>query len=118
MYSVLIVDDDKLARKGLIAITDWAKCGMQVVGDVANGKLATTWVQNVDAILSEGTGNLSVERLSQLKDKLTSTRAYFAKVQELAPDRSDLWQNKLDNIDELISVVDRNLSEVAKRDKK
>jgi DNA replicative helicase MCM subunit Mcm2 (Cdc46/Mcm family) len=54
----------------------------------------------------------------QLKDKLTSTRAYFAKVQELAPDRSDLWQNKLDNIDELISVVDRNLSEVAKRDKK
>ena len=40
MYSVLIVDDDKLARKGLIAITDWAKCGMQVVGDVANGKLA------------------------------------------------------------------------------
>ena len=54
----------------------------------------------------------------ELKDKLTSTRVYFAKVQELAPDRSDLWQNKLDNIDELISVVDKNLSEVAKRDKK
>lgn len=44
-----------------------------VVFPMANGKLATTWVQNVDAILSEGTGNLSVERLSQLKDKLTNT---------------------------------------------
>ena len=44
MYSVLIVDDDKLARKGLIAITDWAKCGMQVVGDVANGKFYYTFV--------------------------------------------------------------------------
>ena len=54
----------------------------------------------------------------ELKDKLTTTRVYFAKVQELAPDRSDLWQSKLDNIDELISVVDKNLSEIAKRDKK
>ena len=54
----------------------------------------------------------------ELKDKLTTTRTYFAKVQELAPDRSDLWQSKLDNIDELISVVEKNLSEVAKRDKK
>lgn len=44
-----------------------------VVFPMANGKLATTWVQNVDAILSEGTGNLSIERLSQLKDKLTNT---------------------------------------------
>lgn len=54
----------------------------------------------------------------ELKEKLTETRAYFEKVKELAPDKVDLWQNKLDNIDELISVVNTNLSEVAKRDKK
>ncbi|MBP5361089.1 MAG: tetratricopeptide repeat protein [Bacteroidaceae bacterium] len=55
---------------------------------------------------------------TELKEKLTTTRTFFAKVQELAPERSDLWQSKLDNIDELISVVNNNLSEVAKRDKK
>ena len=31
--NVLIVDDDKLARKGLVAIMDWKKYGFEVVGD-------------------------------------------------------------------------------------
>ena len=35
--NVLIVDDDKLARKGLVAIMDWKKYGFEVVGDVQNG---------------------------------------------------------------------------------
>lgn len=34
---VLVVDDDKLARKGLISIMDWGKYGFEVVGDVQNG---------------------------------------------------------------------------------
>ena len=38
MIKVLIVDDDKLARKGIIALLNWEKYGMQVVGDVQNGK--------------------------------------------------------------------------------
>lgn len=58
------------------------------------------------------------EQQQQLKDKLTTTRAYFEKVQMLAPEKSELWQDKLANIDNLISVVDTNLAEVAKRDKK
>lgn len=40
MYRVLIIDDDKLARKGLISIVPWEQCGFTVVGDVANGALA------------------------------------------------------------------------------
>ncbi len=36
--NVLIVDDDKLARKGLIAVIDWEQYGLCVVGDVQNGK--------------------------------------------------------------------------------
>lgn len=38
--NVLIVDDDKLARKGLIAVIDWEQYGLCVVGDVQNGKKA------------------------------------------------------------------------------
>ena len=36
--NVLIVDDDKLARKGLVAIMDWKKYGFEVVGDVRMGE--------------------------------------------------------------------------------
>ena len=38
--NVLIVDDDKLARKGLIAVIDWEQYGLCVVGDVQNWKKA------------------------------------------------------------------------------
>lgn len=44
-----------------------------VVFPMANGKLATTWVSNVDNILSEGTGSLDLARLKTLKEKLTNT---------------------------------------------
>ena len=40
MYQVLVIDDDKLARKGLISLIPWEKYGMEVAGDVANGALA------------------------------------------------------------------------------
>lgn len=45
MYRILIVDDDKLARKGLISIVPWGKCGFEVVGDVANGALALEFIE-------------------------------------------------------------------------
>lgn len=45
MYSVLIIDDDKLERKGLISIVPWEECGMRVVGDVANGMLALEFLE-------------------------------------------------------------------------
>ncbi len=40
MIRVLIVDDDKLARKGLISIMPWQAYGMQIVGEAANGAKA------------------------------------------------------------------------------
>ena len=44
--NVLIVDDDKLARKGLVAIMDWKKYGFEVVGDVQNGRKALEFLRN------------------------------------------------------------------------
>lgn len=44
--NVLIVDDDKLARKGLIAVIDWEQYGLCVVGDVQNGKKALEFLEN------------------------------------------------------------------------
>ena len=51
----------------------------------------------------------------ELKAKLEQTKEYFNKVQTIAPDRPELWQAKLDNINTLIEIVDKNLSEIAKR---
>lgn len=53
MYKVLIVDDDKLARKGLISIVPWQECGMTVVGDVSNGVTALEFIEKnkVDLVI-------------------------------------------------------------------
>lgn len=40
------MDDDKLARKGIISIVPWEDCGMEVVGDVANGALALEFIEH------------------------------------------------------------------------
>lgn len=57
MIRVLIVDDDKLARKGLISLVNWQACGMEVVGEAANGERAM-------AFLSEHPVDLAVVDLS------------------------------------------------------
>lgn len=44
MIRVLIVDDDKLARKGLVSLMNWEAFGMTVVGDVQNGKAALQFI--------------------------------------------------------------------------
>ena len=44
--------------------------GGMVVFPTASGKLATTWIKNVDNIISEGTGNISFDRLCVMKEKL------------------------------------------------
>lgn len=40
MIKVMIVDDDKLARKGLISIVPWQELGMEVTGEASNGAKA------------------------------------------------------------------------------
>ena len=61
-----------------------------VVFPMANGKLATTWVSNVDNILSEGTGELDLERLKILKDKLTNTLSLLdSRISDLAIEQAD-----------------------------
>lgn len=44
--------------------------GGMVVFPTASGKLATTWIKNVDNIISEGTGNIDFDRLRVVKEKL------------------------------------------------
>lgn len=44
--------------------------GGMVVFPTASGKLATTWIKNVDNIISEGTGNIDIDRLRVVKEKM------------------------------------------------
>lgn len=45
MIKVLIIDDDKLARKGLVSLMNWERFGMTIVGDVQNGKAGLSFVR-------------------------------------------------------------------------
>ncbi|EFM12520.1 two component transcriptional regulator, AraC family [Paenibacillus curdlanolyticus YK9] len=55
MIKVLIVDDDKLVRKGLISAMPWQDFNMQVVGEASNGEKALAFLEDneVDLLLTD-----------------------------------------------------------------
>ncbi|MGZ9585474.1 response regulator transcription factor [Paenibacillus marinisediminis] len=55
MIKVLVVDDDKLVRKGLISMMPWQDFNMQVVGEANNGEKALELLeaQEVDLLLTD-----------------------------------------------------------------
>lgn len=48
MIKVLIVDDDKLVRKGLISVMPWEQYGMKVVAEAANGEKALELLETIE----------------------------------------------------------------------
>ncbi|HZG88098.1 helix-turn-helix domain-containing protein [Paenibacillus sp.] len=52
---VLIVDDDKLVRQGLISVMPWSEFGMEVVGEANNGEKALEFLERheVDLMLTD-----------------------------------------------------------------
>ncbi|WP_438448583.1 response regulator transcription factor [Gorillibacterium sp. sgz5001074] len=55
MIRVLVVDDDKLVRKGLISAMPWSDFGMEVVGEASNGEKALEFLelQPVELLLTD-----------------------------------------------------------------
>ncbi len=55
MYKALIVDDDKLVRKGLISIMPWDSYGIEVAGDVNSGEKALEFLKDneVDILITD-----------------------------------------------------------------
>ncbi|MFC4809929.1 response regulator transcription factor [Paenibacillus sp. GCM10023250] len=51
MIRVLIVDDEKLVRQGLITSLPWSEYGMQVVGEAKNGEKAIEYLEREEADL-------------------------------------------------------------------
>lgn len=44
MLRALVVDDEKLVRKGFISIIDWASLGIVIVGEAGDGAAALDWM--------------------------------------------------------------------------
>lgn len=55
MLKVLVVDDDKLARRGIIAVMPWATFDMEVVGEANNGETALEFMREneVDLLITD-----------------------------------------------------------------
>jgi two-component system response regulator YesN len=45
MYKILVVDDEKLLRQGLIHLTNWAEHGYMITGEAANGVEALQFIK-------------------------------------------------------------------------
>lgn len=43
MNRVVVVEDETMARKGIILTIDWSALGCVVVGEAANGERAQLW---------------------------------------------------------------------------
>ena len=76
MIKVLVVEDDRLTRQGLISIMPWQEHGMQVAGEAANGLEALAFMkkQRVDLALCDiempgGSGLDLLARLKELRKK-------------------------------------------------
>lgn len=55
MIKVLVVDDDKLVRKGLISAMPWREFGMEVIGEANHGEKALEFLEahEVDLLLTD-----------------------------------------------------------------
>lgn len=55
MIRVLVVDDDKLVRKGLISAMPWEQFGMEVVGEANNGENALKFMEEnrIDLLVTD-----------------------------------------------------------------
>jgi len=55
MLKVLVVDDEKLIRKGIINVMPWKTYGMEVVGEAANGRAAIEFMEinKVDLLMTD-----------------------------------------------------------------
>lgn len=55
MLKVLVVEDDQLVRKGLIATMPWAQHGLEVVGEAGNGEKALAFLaaHEVDLLITD-----------------------------------------------------------------
>ncbi|RKP57148.1 response regulator [Cohnella endophytica] len=51
MIRAVVVDDEKLVRKGFISLIDWERLGIVMVGEAADGRSALELLENVDADL-------------------------------------------------------------------
>ncbi|MDR0269902.1 response regulator [Paenibacillus sp.] len=62
---VLIVEDDRLVRKGFISLMPWEQFGMEVIGEAGNGEDALAFLnqQEVDLLITD----LSMPRMSGIE---------------------------------------------------
>ena len=77
MIKVLIVDNDKLARRGLVSLMNWEAYGMTVAGDVQNGRTALQFVREypvdlvfVDIDMPEMNGIEFMEECRKMKSDI------------------------------------------------
>ncbi|WP_338551920.1 response regulator [Paenibacillus sp. KS-LC4] len=79
MIKAIVVDDERLVRKGFISLFDWSKFGLSIVGEAADGKAALELLTHteVDLVFTDITmPQLSgFELIEQIKQRFPAIRS-------------------------------------------
>lgn len=77
MIKVLVVDDEKLVRKGIIGLIEWEKYGMEVAGEAGSGEEAVSFLkkERVDLLFADLempglSGMAFLERAKQIRPQI------------------------------------------------
>ncbi|SFS48001.1 response regulator [Paenibacillus sp. BC26] len=78
MITALVVDDEKLARKGFISIVPWEQFEIEIIGEAVNGKIALEFMRQhqVDLIFIDLTMPVmnGIELMKAIREQFHQTR--------------------------------------------
>lgn len=78
MVKVMIVDDERNIRKGIVQLIDWHKLGCEVVRDCSNGKVALEYLQEhpIDIVVTDikMPSIDGIELSKRIKEDFTNTK--------------------------------------------
>jgi len=82
MLSVVVVEDEKVLRKGLVLTTPWADYGCKIIGEAENGFIGEQLIKKVqpDIVLTDiiMPGMNGIEMIKRLKGKTNSEYAIIS----------------------------------------
>lgn len=120
MIRAVVVDDEKLVRKGFISLIDWSRFGIVIVGEAADGRAALDLLEHVEAdllftdITMPGMSGFDLikqvrQRFPRIRSVVLTCHHEFDYVQEAlrlgAIDYIVKTLLELDNVDEAISRI-------------
>ncbi len=123
MIRVIVVDDERNIREGIMHLVDWAGSGCEVVANCANGNIALQYLQNnpVDIVVTDikmpimdglELSRIISEQFKQIKVIILTAYSDFAMAKQAIRYNVSDFVIKNDFIEELPAAIDKAVSAI------